>query len=185
MLLSINTSMHLLLHSSLHKGSVAFGRRYSSEWRQSGDMHQQCMGYCVWWFLGEYWCYRGVSTAGILYSRSVTSLCSWNASFISIYQQMQWPLSVSTLVLVLVQSTLTMLPAGVVKVDSLAAHTALIYSVPIRMWEPEWDVKVVELATLLFGDTYHDINYINYSQFKWKLYIWRCSSGGRLWSVWG
>ena len=51
----------------------------------------------------------------------------------SIYQQMQWPSSVSTLVLALAQSTWMMLAAGVVKVDSLPAHIVLTYGVPIGM----------------------------------------------------
>lgn len=50
---------------------------------------------------------------------------------------MQWPLSVSTLVLVLAQSTWMMLAAGVVKVDSSAAHIVLLYGVLIGMGELE------------------------------------------------
>ena len=32
------------------------------------------MGHCVWWWLEQYWCRCGVSTARILYTRSDTSL---------------------------------------------------------------------------------------------------------------
>jgi len=29
------------------------------------------LGHCLWWLLGKYWCHCGVSTAGLLYSKSV------------------------------------------------------------------------------------------------------------------
>ena len=58
-----------LSYSFLYNWSAATGRRQQCKWRQSGDLHEQWVGYCLWWLLGKYWCYCGVSTAGISNSR--------------------------------------------------------------------------------------------------------------------
>ena len=151
-------------------------------------MHQQCMGYCVWWLLGEYRCYCGVSTAGVLDSRSVASICFWRIGMhlllVFIMQQMQLPSSLLALVLVLAQSSWMMLAAEVEKVSSLTAQRVSMFHAPISTGELEWDVKVVEVY-ISFYDSYHDIKYTDCSQCYWQLYLWRCSSGGRLQSVWG
>ena len=67
--------VHLLcsFYSSMFNWSAATGRRKYCKWRQSGDMLEQCVGYCVWWSLGKYWSCFGLSTAGILHRKSVTS----------------------------------------------------------------------------------------------------------------
>ena len=60
-----------LSHSSMcgWPCSVAIGRRKHWKWRQSGDLHEQSVGYCVWRLLGKCWCYCGVSAAGLLRPR--------------------------------------------------------------------------------------------------------------------
>ena len=43
----------------------------TSQWicprrRQSGDLHQQCLGYCLWWWMGQCWCFSSLQAAGLL-----------------------------------------------------------------------------------------------------------------------
>ena len=42
----------------------ARGRRYR-DGGTSGSVLQQCLGYCVWWLLGQHWCSCGLQTTGI------------------------------------------------------------------------------------------------------------------------
>ena len=42
-----------LNYSSLHNWSTATSGWKHSQWGPSGDLYGQCMGYCVWWLLGQ------------------------------------------------------------------------------------------------------------------------------------
>ena len=61
------------INSSMFNWSTATGRRKYCKWRQSGDMLEQYVGYCVRWLLEKCWSCCGVPTAGILNWRSATS----------------------------------------------------------------------------------------------------------------
>ena len=67
----------------MHNQWTATGWRQCSKWGQSGALYKQCVGYCVWWWLEQCWCYCSVPAARILYSRSdrlQTILTGWATS---------------------------------------------------------------------------------------------------------
>ena len=49
----------------LHKRLPSFSGGLHCEGGQSGGLHQQSVGYCLWWLLGDSWCWCGVQTAWI------------------------------------------------------------------------------------------------------------------------
>jgi len=64
-----NSSLcNILFHSPLYNWSATC-RRQPCKWRQSGDLSEQFVGHCVWWLLGNSWCYCGVQTTWLLYWR--------------------------------------------------------------------------------------------------------------------
>ena len=67
-----NSLIKVFLHtnSSLYNWSTTAGWSKHSQWGQSRDLYEQWVGHCVWWLLEHKWCNSGVSTAGILHSRS-------------------------------------------------------------------------------------------------------------------
>ena len=60
----------MLLHRSLFTWWIATSGRYHCKWRQSRDLHEQWVGYCVRWLLEKSWGQCGVSTTGLPCSRS-------------------------------------------------------------------------------------------------------------------
>ena len=60
--------------SSMYNWSTATSRGKPCKWRQSGSMHRQWVGYCLWWFLEYQWCCCGVSPVGLLHSRLVACI---------------------------------------------------------------------------------------------------------------
>ena len=150
---TVQSSMQLPIYclsfanSSMCNWPAATGRREHWEWRQSGDLHEQCVGYCVWWLLGKFRCHCGVSTTGIFYSRS-DLFCTYLKICLSfkstpLFDQILWHWAVLTLVLVLVQFIWTMLPAVVMKATSLTVKAACLSAVTLATQRTlEWGVKV-------------------------------------------
>ena len=67
------TSLNLLALSTVYEwpATTCWGQHW--KWRPSWDLHEECVGHCVCWLVGKYWCYCRVSTAGLLHPKSVTS----------------------------------------------------------------------------------------------------------------
>ena len=61
------------MHRSLFTWWTATSGRYHCKWRQSRDLYEQWVGYCVWWLLEKCWGHCGVSTTGLPCSRSPES----------------------------------------------------------------------------------------------------------------
>ena len=96
-------------------------------------------------------------------------------------QQVQWLSVMPILVLALVQSTWTMLAALAVRLDSLTVPEVLLSTVDMAtMRMLGYDVKVCR--SLLFVAFVWSFLFTvsTYSNCQWQLYLWRCSSSGRL-----
>ena len=61
--------------SAVYKWPGTTHGRQHWKWRQSGDLHEQSMGHCVWWLLGKCWCYCCVPAVGLLHPRWAMNTC--------------------------------------------------------------------------------------------------------------
>ena len=147
-----------------------------------------------------------MSTAWILYSRSDVGpvfYCTililkfhsrqycFQSSFFPL-QQMQWPSLILTLVLALVlaQCTWMKFSALAERLTSLIAPEALLSAVLLSTHMQECDVKVCKsikfdlMVMLTQGIQHFDYKCAQLcSEWQWTLYLWRCSSGGKLQSI--
>ena len=188
--------MYFFTCSSLHNWSAATGRWQHSKWRQSGDLYEQCVGHCMWWLLGKYWCHCGVSTTGLLNSRSGSeyfsvqafkSLCSIKLGLICFlttdavaFSSAHFGAGTGTIYLDNVGCTGTesnLIDCTRSSTVSCSSGHSEDAGVRCQGKSESWinfDGKF--LISLIFCVC---------SPFKCHLSLWWCSSGGRLQSVWG
>ena len=112
-------------------------------------------------------------------------MCWTELEMILLYQQIQWPLIVLTLVVALAQSIWIMLAVQEVKAAWLTVHVAHLSPVPMGTQKMlEWGAKV-QILTMIFSSMYNTALFTHCSHFHWQLHLWWCTSGGRFQSVWG